>query len=142
MKTPAQRGAFGRWLHEKRTARYATQAEARAEMRRLAGLDISESEYAMWESGSRTPMETNPKVQGLYAFFGGRPEEATLGGDASVAAAIRDQTEVLRELVAELRSLRDSQQGMSDGLASVLGALSVGATPPRPRETRTESGRQ
>lgn len=126
VKTPGQRGPFGRWLLQQRSARYRTQAEALDAMRRLAQLHIHPSEYAQWESGSRVPGDDNPKVQGLYAFFGSKPEVETATAPASsdaVAAAIDRQTAVLADLVRELREMREAQGGTTDALSQVLGAL-------------------
>lgn len=104
-RTPAQRGTFGRWLTSVREARYKTQAEALADMRRLAGLVIAPSEYAQWESGSRVPRADNPKRERLYEFFGSRPEdepENALTGDLSeLAASIRSLAQAIQEERAE-----------------------------------------
>lgn len=124
-RTPAQRGTFGRWLTEARTARYATQAEAIEAMRRLAGIALHASEYAQWESGSRVPRPDNPKVARLYEFFGSEPQEPlqateTPGNFAAVVEAIDRQTAaivaaigardtVLEGLLSELGRFRASQ---------------------------------
>jgi transcriptional regulator with XRE-family HTH domain len=101
MKTPGQRGAFGSWLTRARTQRFGTQAEALREYERLAGLRITPSQYAQWESGSRTPRADNPKVARLYDFYGSRPEDAQeeaaepLGNSAAIVAALDRQTTML-----------------------------------------------
>lgn len=122
MKTPGQRGTFGDWLTRARTQRFATQAEALREYERLAGLRITPSQYAQWESGSRTPRADNPKVARLYDFYGSRPEdgaaaEANGTGDyAELVAATRQQTAAIErqtEVMAELlRALAGQPTGV------------------------------
>jgi transcriptional regulator with XRE-family HTH domain len=104
MKTPGQRGAFGEWLTSERLARYETQDEARAAYERLAGLRISDSEYAQWESGSRVPRADNPKLQALYAFYGTRPEERAADSEQTGLAI------ALSALVKELRTWREEDR--------------------------------
>lgn len=104
--TPSRRGNLGNWLKAKREARYKTQADALADMKRLQGLHISTSEYAQWESGSRVPRPTNPKVLGLFEFFGGLPDEEPIRespvGDSELVQALRDQTAAISALVERL----------------------------------------
>lgn len=148
-KTPAQRGSFGSWLKAAREGQYATQKQALAAYRRLAGLVISESEYAQWESGSRTPKEDNPKKLALLKFYGSSPEEVQApqppapGDQSAVVAAIDRQTAaierqsaLLEQLVAAvgggMARLDQTVAGGVLGLADSLGLLAaaLGATPP------------
>lgn len=103
---PGRRGVFGDWLKTERERRYRTQADALADYRKLAGLVISPSEYAQWESGSRVPKDENPKRLALYAFYGSRedaPASPEPTGDATLAAAINRQTDAIRELAESIR---------------------------------------
>jgi transcriptional regulator with XRE-family HTH domain len=127
MKTPGQRGAFGEWLTRARTRRFATQAEALREYERLAGLRITPSQYAQWESGSRVPRTDNPKVARLYDFYGSRPEDEQqetaqpLGDQAVIVAALDRQTVVFERLAAAL------EQFVSQGQAPAQQPLSLEA---------------
>lgn len=110
-KTPAERGEFGRWLERVRTDRYKTQRDALRAMERLAGLKISDSEFAQWESGSRKPRLGNPKVARLYEFFGSQPaKEQEEEPPPTLAAA-------LSELAAELRESRKERLALTERLA-------------------------
>lgn len=97
---------------------WTSAAQTRGHLAR-SGIQVAASVYAEWESGTRLPSER--QLEQLKAFYGTTPTEATETG--LVAAAIRDQTAVLEALVAELRAMRGVQEGMSDGLSKVLGAL-------------------
>jgi transcriptional regulator with XRE-family HTH domain len=127
MKTPGQRGAFGSWLTRARTQRFGTQAEALREYERLAGLRITPSQYAQWESGSRVPRTDNPKVARLYDFYGSRPEDEQqetaqpLGDQAVIVAALDRQTVVFERLAAAL------EQFVSQGQAPAQQPLSLEA---------------
>lgn len=120
-RTPAQRGTFGWWLTEAREARYKTQKDALAAMRRLAGLYISASEYSQWESGSRVPRDNNPKKARLYEFFGGRPpEEPEEPTSADVVAAIERLGD---KLAAAISAQAEAQARSTDALADMLGGV-------------------
>lgn len=104
-RTPAQRGKIGNWLVESRLARgWDTQDRARAEIERLTGWRVPQSVYAEWESGRRVPSDAN--LERLQGFYGDGPGLGSTGSDDPVATAIREQTKVLSELVAELREGR------------------------------------
>jgi transcriptional regulator with XRE-family HTH domain len=115
MKAPGQRGPFGRWLTRVRSERYDTQAKALRDFERLAGLRISASEYAQWESGSRVPRADNQKVLRLYEFFGSRPEddpeeeELSEGGVVGAidrnTAAIKAQIDVIERQARAMEAL-------------------------------------
>lgn len=127
-----------------RQERYATQAQALAEMRRLAGLAISESEYAQWEAGSRVPREDNPKVQRLYEFFGSRPEsvpeasvepgQADLTGlVVALTTALQAQTQALSDIRLELRAAALDAAQERAATADVLARLEAELTVLRER---------
>lgn len=123
-RTPAQRGPIGRYLTRKRTERYRTQEEALADMRRLAGLAISVSEYAQWESGSRVPREDNPKLQRLIEFFGGHPEEEVVRSpqsDSEALVAAIDRLTAAVELLVERHT--EGTTATAQMLGAVLGRL-------------------
>jgi transcriptional regulator with XRE-family HTH domain len=122
-RTPAQRGDIGNWLRESRLARgYTSQAAARREIERLTGWRIAQSVYAEWESGRRVP-EGNNRTR-LEEFYGPLPDPSVPVGDqAAVAAAIREQTDVIRELVSAIGRLDHSVSGGLIGLGEVLGPV-------------------
>jgi transcriptional regulator with XRE-family HTH domain len=72
----------------------------------LAGADIvlNLSAYRDYESGGRVPGAQ--RLEEMAAALGSHPEEPVEAKDL-VAAAIRDQTEVLRAVLEELRGWRD-----------------------------------
>lgn len=110
--TPRRRGTFGNWLKAKREERYKTQAAALADMRRLQGLAIAPSEYAQWESGSRVPRPDNPKVLGLFEFFGGRPDEEPVPppptDQSALVAALHAQTIALGKIAEAIQHRAES----------------------------------
>jgi transcriptional regulator with XRE-family HTH domain len=135
MKTPGQRGAFGEWLTRARTRRFATQAEALREYERLAGLRITPSQYAQWESGSRVPRADNPKVARLFDFYGSRPDDEQqeaaqpTADQAAVVAALDRQTamlaahnELLVRLISALHASPDLEAMLEDQAEAVRAA--------------------
>lgn len=143
-RTPAQRGTFGRWLTDVRTARYERQVDALEAMKRLAGLHISQAEYSQWESGSRVPRDDNPKVARLYEFFGSRPTEALGAAETGdqAAAAIREQTEVFRLLLEEQRMTRMAQETIAEAVGELVGRFDrfLGVRADRPAEHEPATG--
>jgi transcriptional regulator with XRE-family HTH domain len=81
------------------------------------GYDAQPSTVAVWEA-SRTPRPET--LDGLERLFGTR---APRDEPTDLAAAIRAQTEAMRELVEELREAREGRQGRDEGLAVVLAKL-------------------
>lgn len=117
--------SFSRWLRRERSARYATQDEAR-EAFRLAGMYITQSEYSQWEGGSRTPRLTNPKRRWLEEFFGGAVES----GGADLASAIADLAQAVRELTgAQVDAFQSFAEllGETRGRAPTPGDMPVGS---------------
>jgi transcriptional regulator with XRE-family HTH domain len=108
MVTDEQRGRYGRWLRKERLGRGWSVDETRAKLAR-AGYRIGESSYAEWESGRKRP--SRDAIPHLVALFGSEPpEEAALApqstdGLAELAAAIREQTDVNRQLVTAVGQL-------------------------------------
>lgn len=96
-----------------------TQEKARAEIHRLTGWKVPQSVYAEWESGRRIPADAN--LERLQAFYG--TEATTTAPDDSVAAAIRDQTEVIRLFVEETRLARVAQETTAQAVAEMVGRL-------------------
>lgn len=130
MKTPGQRGPFGRWLTNARTERYETQADALRAYERLAGLKITPSEYAQWESGSRVPRSDNPKVARLYEFYGSMPEpepkeepSREYGDLSSLAAATHRQADAIERLTAVLELFITTQAGATQPPQEALQAI-------------------
>jgi transcriptional regulator with XRE-family HTH domain len=108
MVTDEQRGRYGRWLRKERLARGWSVDETRAKLAR-AGYRIGESSYAEWESGRKRP--SRDAIPHLVALFGSEPpEEAALApqstdGLAELAAAIREQNEVSRQMAMAVADL-------------------------------------
>ena len=87
------------------------------------GYRVGESTYAEWESGyKKQPARDAQPI--LIEMWGSEPPPEAPGNEPTdLAAAIRDQTAAMRELVAELREAREAQQGRDEGLAVALGTL-------------------
>jgi transcriptional regulator with XRE-family HTH domain len=137
MKTPGQRGAFGEWLTRARTRRFATQAEALREYERLAGLRITPSQYAQWESGSRVPRADNPKVARLFDFYGSQPEDEQQE-DAAALAGVPELVAVMGRAAQAL----ERQAAAVEGLVAMLsGATAVEVRPEAAREVAEAEAR-
>jgi hypothetical protein len=136
VKSPRERGEFGNWLRVERKAQYANVAQAVAALQKRAGYGIAPSVWAELESGSRRPSQE--QRERLESFFGTQPQAHELKDDENGRAvalmalteAIREQTavakaqqELMREIVEQVREMREVQQGQAEGLAAVLGEL-------------------
>jgi hypothetical protein len=100
---------FARWLKAARTARFPRAEDARAAYAE-AGMRISPSQYASWESGGVVPKEDHPKRLWLYGFYGSRPEELPEPEADPLVTALGRQTQAIEALVGELRSARTEEQ--------------------------------
>lgn len=111
MKTPIERGRYGRWLVARREALgYATASAARTAMSAV-GINIAHSTYAEYESGSKVPSRNHLPL--LERFYGTLADyEAQAGtvptdvmGTEAVVAAIDRQTRVLAVILSRLGGL-------------------------------------
>lgn len=124
VKTPQERGPFATWVVEVRNALDLTSEWVAAE----TGYD--DATIRKLEGGAVTRPQRR-KVTALLervaAEKGMRippaPTEAVAEPPGDLPAAIRDQTAAMLELVAELREVREAQQGRDEGLAVALGEL-------------------
>ena len=121
-RTPGQRGRIGNWLVESRLARgWETQEKARSEVQRLTGWKIPASVYAEWESGRRIPSDAN--LARLEEFYGSGPgQKVAATSDDPVAAAIREQTEAIKEQTRTLLEALRSRDSTLEGLLHELGS--------------------
>lgn len=110
-RTGKPRKGFGLWLARERLTRKAqaprewTSAALRKRLRAQRGYDISHSGYAAIETSSREP--TEEQYRHLTEFFGTTPDPEPADESGGLAAAIREQTVAIRELVAEMREARE-----------------------------------
>lgn len=136
VKTPSERGPFGAWLVEQRTAlsttrgRKVLQRDVVIELA-AAGYPIEESYYRALEGGSKLPgRELRDR---LGQFFGAspptsRPHPAADTGE--VVAAIREQTAAISELALSVRLLvAATLKGDEDALREEVTRLVLGAAP-------------
>jgi len=127
MRTPAQRGPYGRWLVAAREARgYTTAAEARRALD-AAGIRIAHSTYAEYEAGTKVPSKNHLPL--LERFWGPSDAYETPGATETpdaLVAALTAQTEAIAALVEELRLSRLAQVTATEVAFQALGALGQG----------------
>lgn len=93
MKTATERGVYGRWLTHVREARgYRTAAAARTALAE-AGIQISHSTYAEYESGAKQPSKVHLPL--LERFWGPVYDPEPSAGDDALSAAIGRHIEVI-----------------------------------------------
>lgn len=121
MRTPAQRGRYGRWLVGAREDRGFDTADKALRALEAAGIRIGRSAYAEYESGTKVPSRNHLPL--LEGFWGPVPEEDVPAPDLAAAIAAltvelrasrleREATEArLRAVEAELQSLRETRAG-------------------------------
>lgn len=132
MKTPAERGRYGRWLVAARRARgWKTTDEALAALA-AAGIKIGESVYRQYESGSKVPSRNHLPI--LVDYWGPvrdalEPTETT---DPLVSALDR-QSEAIEGLTAELAKDRADQREATDALLRLV-VTAIPAPPGRPAD--------
>jgi hypothetical protein len=125
---PERRGRWGRWLYlERWNAKRQTQESVRATLAKM-GNEISPSYYSEIESGKTTPnadwRAVFERLWGSSADDWDDPWDAPpVSTEGDLAAAIRDQTAAMRELVAELSEAREIQKGRDEGLEAALGRI-------------------
>lgn len=99
MRTPEQRGRYGRWLVAAREARGWDTAQKARDALAAAGIRIGTSAYAEYESGSKVPSRNHlPK---LVEFWGPVPDDDA-ARDSDLVAAINAQTAAISALVDRL----------------------------------------
>lgn len=123
---------FARWLVAQRKARpgsgkdgVMTTAELREAIRVSRGFGMGHSTYAQMESGAREP--TEEQYRHLTGFFGSEPEpdpepEHPASDIADLAAAVREQTAAMRDLVDEMKATRDAQPDIAEVIARAVSA--------------------
>lgn len=125
-KDDEDRGEFGAWLSAQVGER--TFDWLAAEMAKR-GHAHRPDYYRAMAGGSKPPGRIIGRA--LREFFGGGPEPRRSPSDP-VAAAIDRQTDVLNDLVAELRLERAQRDVSLDQMARLLGGLSVAFGIPLP----------
>lgn len=116
-KTP-----FGLWLTAERK-RHGWKAEDVAAKLRALGFQAEDSTYRTWEAGRRPKRST---VEALERLFDSPAPSRAPADQSDVAAAVREQTEVMRELVEELRASRSEAPTWVEPLVAALGAALTG----------------
>lgn len=118
MRTPAQRGRYGRWLVRSREARgFDTAEKARAALT-AAGIRIGKSTYAEYESGGKTPSRNHLPL--LEQFWGPVPAEEA-NETPGLAAAIAEQARAISALAVQVEALVKAQP-TGEELANVVAA--------------------
>lgn len=108
------------------------------------GLTATEATVKVWQAnGNRRPGPEN--LEGLERIFGSRAPEPPGHADDALASAIRDQTRVFSELVAELRTMCEAMRETGLGVARVegrIGEIEAALSAPQPgaARRRTEPG--
>lgn len=133
MRTPAQRGRYGRWLVAAREAKGYETADKALSALAGAGITIGRSTYAEYESGSKVPSRNHLPL--LEGFWGPVPEESG-AADGDLAAAIRGQTAAINALVREIQLSRTAQIAATSAVFEILG---VKDRPPYPADTPDDS---
>lgn len=146
MKSDAERGRWGRFLRAERMKRHLSQDQVRERMLKERAFAIGESSYAEWESGYKQPSR---EAQAHFtALWKAQPEPEAQRGSTEptgdVAAAIREQTEVMRELMDELRASRNEPPAWVEALVAALVASPAGpgtaASDARPAPSAPRTG--
>jgi transcriptional regulator with XRE-family HTH domain len=114
MRTPDQRGRYGRWLVAAREARGWDTAQKALDALAAAGIRIGKSTYAEYESGSKVPSRNHLPL--LEGFWGRAPDGAA--DEPTMAAA-------LSALADELRLSREARDAEEARLRSVEMGLAV-----------------
>lgn len=107
VRTPGQRGRVGQWLVDERTARGWTQRQTLA-LLRGAGINVADSVYAAYESGTRVP-QAGRLIQ-LEEFFGSQAERPAEPASLSdLLERLDRQAELMTDLIRELAAARTGQ---------------------------------
>jgi transcriptional regulator with XRE-family HTH domain len=121
MRTPDQRGRYGRWLVAAREARGWTTAQRALDAMAAVGIRIGKSTYAEYESGTKAPSRNHLPL--LESFWGPpEPLQATETPD-SLVAALHAQTVAISELVAVLREGSEDRESRLRTLEAVVSVL-------------------
>lgn len=103
MRTPDQRGRYGRWLVAARESRGWDTAQKALDALAAAGIRIGKSTYAEYESGSKIPSRNHLPL--LETFWGPVTEPERVDSD-DLIAALRDQTAAIGSLVSAMAGSR------------------------------------
>ena len=119
MRTPEQRGRYGRWLVAAREGRgYNTAVKALAALA-ASGIAIGKSTYAEYEAGTKVPSRNHLPL--LEAFWG-KPPMATPGSgttDPGVAAYLKGIDRLVLELAADRKAMAADRK-VTAGLVAEL----------------------
>lgn len=128
MRTPEQRGRYGRWLVAAREGRgYSTAVQA-LDALAAAGITIGKSTYAEYESGSKVPSRNHLPL--LESFWGAAPlgsagEGTTLppSADPALLALIEAQTAALKDQTAAFLALAASIDRAATNVTDRVGSF-------------------
>jgi transcriptional regulator with XRE-family HTH domain len=120
MKTPDERGRYGRWLVASREARGWGTAQKALDAMAAAGIRIGKSTYAEYESGSKTPSRNHLPL--LERFWGPVPALGSTETPDGVLAAVK-------VLVDEIRAERAARVEWERGFLEAMRELARAAAP-------------
>jgi transcriptional regulator with XRE-family HTH domain len=100
VKSDAERGPFAAWLRRERIARSWKEAETRTRLEAAADPGVSFSSYRDLEAGNRKP--TPAQRTAIESIFGKVPDFTTAGDQSDLVAAVRENTEMLRQVLEAL----------------------------------------
>jgi transcriptional regulator with XRE-family HTH domain len=103
----SDRTPLAQWLIRARESQGITADAFLAQLAAEAGSAPSRPNYAQWESGAVTPRQSN--LEPVIRFWAARgingPDAKAPTADDSLAAAIRDQSQAIRENTAAVQQL-------------------------------------
>lgn len=101
----------------------------------LMGIEVTEQTIRVWEGNSDRPPGPQ-RLDALERIFGSQAPERPLGEAGDTAQAIREQTEVFRQLLDETRMTREAQETIAESVAELVGRfdrfLDPGGRPSEP----------
>ncbi len=122
VKSDSQRGLTGAWLRRERTSREWSFADVVAKLADL-GVRVREDYYRGLEAGPRKPgPELMLALQRLYGSVAPAAVEPEPKGDSAAAliAALERHTQVMAEMVVEMRADREAAKGWAEAQAVAL----------------------
>lgn len=133
MKTPGERGPYGRWLVAARLERDLRTAEDARDALTAAGISIAKSTYAEYESGTKQPSKNHlPELERFFGAFKDPVAAAPSVLDPYVvldrhAAAMEAQAEAITKLAASLDAMAtrvtDRVEDAASAFEDVVAAL-------------------
>lgn len=100
MRTPAQRGRYGRWLVTAREDKGYDTAVKALDALAAAGVKIGKSTYAEYEAGTKVPSRNHLPL--LEGFWGPVPDDDEGPDQSAILAAIDRQTAMLERVLTAI----------------------------------------